>query len=179
MAQAGPTTVLIGWSYGGMLAIESAVKEPDRFKAIVLVGCSAKFTDGMNPIIIKNIRRGLNRYFEETMRNCYGTFFLTGEAAFMKEFIEEQILPDPKETIRMLERLLVMDLRSSLKDITTPTLIIHGDQDEICPLAAGEFLHKGIQGSRLAVIGGAGHMPFYTQPAEFNNIVENFLNGLK
>ncbi|MBI4336076.1 MAG: alpha/beta fold hydrolase [Candidatus Omnitrophica bacterium] len=171
-------SILIGWSYGGMLAMEMAAKEPRRVKALILVSSSAKFTDGLNPVIIKNIRRNLERNFEDEMRNCYGTFFITGEARFMNDFIESQILPEKKGAIRALERLLAMDLRSLLRGITAPTLIIHGDRDEVCPAAGGVYLHENIKGSRIEIMKNAGHMPFYTRAGEFNRILEGFLAGL-
>ncbi len=171
--------ILIGWSYGGMLAMDYAVKNPDKIKALVLVGCSAKFAEGMPPAVIRNIRRNLNWDFKMTMENCYVTFFLKSEEVAMKKFIENQSLPDKKDTVDILDQLLVLDQRHILKDIKTPTLIINGDKDAVCPLEAAMFLHKGIKDSRLSVIKDAGHTPFYTRPDEFNKILEGFLETVK
>lgn len=172
-------TVLIGWSYGGMLAMELAAKQPDKFKALVLVGTSAKFSDGMNPVIIKNLARNLNREFEAAVRNCYGTFFSAEEAVFIDDFVNKQIPPDKKQTIRLLDKLAVLDLREVLKNIKIPTLIIHGDKDEICPVEAGRYLSKNIKNSKLEIVKDVGHMPFYTRPHEFNKILEDFLENVK
>lgn len=203
-----PFSVLIGWSYGGMLSIEMAVKNPAQVKALVLIGCSAKFVDEENGIrlsVIKNLRRNLERNFEETMRNCYGTFFSNKEHNYIAGFIQEQIMPDKKAAINMLDGLANLDLKDILKDITIPTLIIHGDKDGVCPVEAGKFLHEHIKGFRLSptplqlvadppklnakaiqrrwtkfkVIKDAGHVPFYTRPDEFNKILEDFVAHVK
>jgi pimeloyl-[acyl-carrier protein] methyl ester esterase len=171
-------SILIGWSYGGMRAIEMAAAGSGKYEALVLVGSSARFTDGMNPVIIKKILRGLKRDYKRTMRDCYQTFFSESEEESGKGFIKGQTFPDKDVAIEILQRLLVMDIRKKLQKINIPTLIIHGDKDEVCPISGGKFLNDGIAGSSIAVIKDAGHTPFYTRPDEFNNILEEFLGTL-
>lgn len=44
-----------------------------------------------------------------------------------------------------------------LQAVTAPTLVLHGDSDEVVPLAHGEFYASTIGGARLEVLPGAGH----------------------
>jgi len=171
--------MLIGSSYGGMLAIEMVHKEPKKFKALVLAGCNAKFSDGINPVIIKNLIRNLGRNFEATMRNCYGLFFSNKEGRAREAFLNEQALPDKKATIDILEQLITLDLNEKLKHMNIPTLIIHGDKDEVCPIGTGRLLHKDIKDSSFKVFKDAGHVPFYTQPQDFNRVLEDFIVNVK
>ena len=171
--------ILIGWSYGGMLAIEMVCRHPDKLKALTLIGCSSKFTDGLAPTIVKNLRRNLSRNFKETMRKCYGLFFSEEEIAIAARFIKTQPMPDEKNTLDILGKLMELDLKAALRNINIPTLIIHGDKDQICPISQGEVLHKGINGSRLEIIKSAGHMPFYTRQQEVNAILADFLEDIK
>ncbi|MCX5716514.1 MAG: alpha/beta hydrolase [Candidatus Omnitrophica bacterium] len=110
------------------------------------------------------------------MIGCYSTFFSGTETAAAARFIKEQRLPDKKTAIGVLDELAALDLKDTLQKINIPTLIVHGEKDDVCPLGAGRFLHDNIKGSRLSVIEGAGHMPFYTRPEEFNRILEGFLS---
>jgi len=48
--------------------------------------------------------------------------------------------------------------------IGCPTLIVHGTEDAITPLASGQALHDAIRGSELVVIEGAGHTPHARDP---------------
>ena len=183
-----PATVLIGWSYGGMLAIDLVARAPGRYAGLVLIGCSAQFTqassaagapgDGLSPAIVKNIIRNLGRDYEATMRNCYGTFFSKGERSCAEEFIGENPLPDRAAGVDLLTRLLTLDLKETVSSLRIPALIIHGGQDAVCPLPAGIFLHEHIAGSALEVLPDAGHMPFYTRPAECNRFLEDFIGRL-
>jgi len=47
--------------------------------------------------------------------------------------------------------------RPHLSQVTTPTLVIHGKDDPLVPLAGGVDTHEAISGSRLEVMEGMGH----------------------
>ena len=64
----------------------------------------------------------------------------------------------PAGTARQLLAILSSGQRTSLlKSIQTPTLVLHGDQDPLIPLAGGKHTAKCIPGARLEVIKGMGH----------------------
>jgi 3-oxoadipate enol-lactonase len=63
-----------------------------------------------------------------------------------------------------------------LSTIHCPTLVIVGDQDALTPPPLSETLHRGIRGSELVVVPGAGHMSNMEQPAAFNLALEHFLD---
>jgi len=58
------------------------------------------------------------------------------------------------------------DLRAALGRIVVPTLVLHGDDDDQCPLAHGCALAQAIPGARLRVLAGVGHNPLAACPAE-------------
>jgi proline iminopeptidase len=66
------------------------------------------------------------------------------------------------------------DRSSSLDQIKVPTLIVHGEFDEIVPECA-ELAHKGIANSQFELFKGCSHMPFYENPEKYQRIVEEFL----
>lgn len=69
------------------------------------------------------------------------------------------------------------DSTPTLREIRVPTLVVVGDEDVISPVAEAEALHRGIAGSRLAVIPRAGHLSNMENPGEFNRQVQSFLAG--
>ena len=69
------------------------------------------------------------------------------------------------------------DLRSSLPNIATSTLVITGDEDFICGPICAEEICAGISGARMFVVGDAGHMVFVEQPQTFHDEVADFLGG--
>jgi len=66
------------------------------------------------------------------------------------------------------------DARPGLILIRVPTLILVGVDDAITPPATAEALQKGIEGSRLVRILGAGHLSNLENPKAFNAAVKEF-----
>ena len=62
-----------------------------------------------------------------------------------------------------------------LHRITAPSLIAQGELDPFWPPAVAERMQRGIAGSELAVVAGAGHVPHLDDPELFNRTVEEFL----
>ena len=75
-------------------------------------------------------------------------------------------LPDPGAALAGLGILAATDLRARLPGVDLPVLLLHGDADPICPIAASRALAGALPGARLQAIAGAGHAPFLTREEE-------------
>ena len=64
-----------------------------------------------------------------------------------------------------------------LSRIQAPTLLIWGEQDTVTPLSEGRTIQSAIAGAKLEVIPAVGHLCYLERPHEFNQILNNFLNG--
>ena len=85
----------------------------------------------------------------------------------------------PKGTLDCVQAWLT-DFREDLKRIDVPTLVIHGDDDRILPLAAtGKRTSALVKGSRLAVIKGGPHGLNWTHAEEINHELLDFLGEKK
>jgi pimeloyl-ACP methyl ester carboxylesterase len=71
------------------------------------------------------------------------------------------------------------DSTPALAGIRCPVLIIHGEEDQLIPLAAAQAMQAEIPGARLTVIPQAGHLPNMEQPAQFNRAVREFLEAIE
>lgn len=71
------------------------------------------------------------------------------------------------------------DQSSNLASITVPTLIIVGEGDAITPVVVSESMQKQIPNAQLAIIKGAGHMSPMEQPAQVNQAIARFMQGLE
>ena len=68
------------------------------------------------------------------------------------------------------------DVRA-LETARVPVLIVWGELDDVIPVSAGQELHSRLPRSELRVIRGAGHVPHWETPEEFNGTVGTFLRG--
>jgi pimeloyl-ACP methyl ester carboxylesterase len=58
-----------------------------------------------------------------------------------------------------------------------PTLIVWGDSDPIIPVSHAYKAHEGIAGSRLEIFEGVGHFPHCEAPAQFVDVVRDFIES--
>lgn len=65
-----------------------------------------------------------------------------------------------------------------LRKVGVPTLIVWGEEDPILPVAIAHFIKSRIKKSELALIRGAGHVPHWERPDEFNWLVSEFLSDV-
>ena len=66
------------------------------------------------------------------------------------------------------------DLTGRLNEIDVPTLVVHGDADEVVPTSSGEALAAGIRDAQLKIIAGAGHG--LTQWPETITVIKEFMD---
>ena len=71
------------------------------------------------------------------------------------------------------------DHRADLAKSTTPTLILQCTDDLIAPKEVGDFIHRAIPGSQLAMIENTGHCPHLSAPAASIDAMRAYLAGLR
>jgi len=177
--------ILIGWSLGGMLAIQLAHSFPEKFAGLVLLsstpcfraridwkyGCSDKQFYAFEHALESDSNKLLSQFF---------TLMLHGDAlscnrfnAIAREAVDRKHRP-LREALRSgLELLDTLDLRHQLPTISVPTLVMHGAHDEIVPLQAGRYLAEQIQHANLHIM-ACGHAPHLTQVDVFNEHLEQW-----
>jgi len=83
----------------------------------------------------------------------------------------------PKATYDCVKSFSYTDFRDDLKKFDVPTLVIHGDADQIVPIeASGQRSNDMIANSQLHVIQDGPHGNNVTHAKEFNDVLINFLN---
>tara|TARA_R110002051_G_scaffold4683_4_gene25978 strand:+ start:13384 stop:14217 length:834 start_codon:yes stop_codon:yes gene_type:complete len=82
----------------------------------------------------------------------------------------------PRATIQTALSWMHTDFRSELKNVTVPTLIVHGDADATVPIeTSAKQAAEGIKYSTYEVVKGAPHGLNVTHPDELNKILISFL----
>jgi pimeloyl-ACP methyl ester carboxylesterase len=67
------------------------------------------------------------------------------------------------------------DLRKGLGSVQTPTLILHGTDDRLCPFDLGKKMNEGIKGSKLIAVENAGHVFCYEERERVNSELVRFI----
>ncbi len=166
--------VLAGHSMGGAVALHLAARGLEGLAGVVLVGTGAKLK--VTPLIFKALRDDPESFFRTIDRVAFGE----GTPERVKSRVVESIRRCPPGVIyndfAACDR---FDMRDRIGGISTPALIICGDQDRLTPVAYSEYLHRGIGRSSLVKVRGAGHMVAVERPEEVNRALDSFLEGLE
>jgi pimeloyl-[acyl-carrier protein] methyl ester esterase len=176
--------LLVGWSLGGMLLLEalSGLTDPSP-GGLVLVGVPAVFTRrpdypwGQPPAMVRAMRRTLAANPRQVLAAFAEQCLAPGEAALVCQARAAFAGPtDPASLAAGLDYLLTRDLRTLLHRLPAGAVVIQGQEDRIVPPGQGRFLEEQLAGARLNLLPGAGHLPFLTQAAAFNGILETCLS---
>lgn len=177
--------ILCGWSLGAMLALQAATLGPRRISGLILFGATPCFTQRANWLpaqdaaLVDNFATSVARDPAQTLRRfvallnqgdqharSIGRSLVAGLAAAP--------LPANGSLLRGLDWLREIDLRPLLPTIAVPTLLIHGENDAVTPLAAARHLQATIPGARLTVVADAGHAPFLSDPEHCVQLLIDF-----
>ena len=71
---------------------------------------------------------------------------------------------DPEAAARVFESHYEENAAADITQVAVPTLLIHGEDDAIVPVALGRAVADAIPGAEMVVLPGAGHIPTMTRP---------------
>lgn len=156
---------VIGISFGGVVAQELAILDPQRVRSLVLCSSSAggKLYVPPYPAIRAFIRRLDSLPIEEglwaAVPYLYAPATLRRRAPLIGQDIALRLgAPlDPRGYRRQRAAARSHDAASRLGAISAPTLVVHGEQDRILPLENGRSLADHIPGARLLTLAKGGH----------------------
>lgn len=166
---------VLGNSLGGHIAILYALAHPEKIGSITLTGSSGLFESAMGSSFPK---RG---DYDFIKKKTEATFYRPEVAS--KELVDEvySIVNDRNRAIRIVatsKSAVRHNLGDNLHNITAPTLLIWGKEDQITPAFVGEKFHELIKNSKLFFFDQCGHAPMMEYPEQFNQHLEAFLEEL-
>jgi len=166
---------LLGNSLGGHVALIYVLKNPERIRSIILTGSSGLFESAMGDTYPK---RGDYDYIKKkTELTFYDPVIAT------KELVDEvyEIVNNRIKAIKIIalaKSAIRNNLGEELNQIKQPALLIWGSNDSITPPFVGREFQRLIPHSELHFIDKCGHAPMMEVPAEFNEILHQFLTKL-
>jgi 3-oxoadipate enol-lactonase len=166
---------IVAQSMGGRTAVGFAWRNPGRCKALVLAGTTGGAVDdevrelqaahretdvGRLPLG----RRAISQSLSERAAHL----------AFLYRSINRLNPPRPKDFLAPVPGYKGSSA-TLLAESGFPVLFLVGREDAVTPPEIIERCHKGVPGSRFAVIEDSGHSAYFEQPDLFNDAVMDFL----
>lgn len=176
--------IVCGLSMGGFITLNAQKRFPDRFEALILcdtqcVADTVEIKERRYKIIAEIDANGVADFNEGFIKSVFHKNSMINKKELVEE-LRNVVFANSKHIIR--QGLVALGERtetcSTLNEISIPTLIICGREDEVTPLAQSEFMNATIGGSILHVIDNAGHVSNLEQPDAFNQHLLGFLTAL-
>jgi pimeloyl-ACP methyl ester carboxylesterase len=156
-----PKADVVGWSDGGTIGLDMAIRYPNRVGKIFAFGATTapsgeKYSAIVNPTIVAFVKRTRDEYrmYSATPAD-YGAFVLQ----IIKMWASE---PDWTD--------------SQLKTVNAPVLVADGDHDEAIRREHTEHIASTIPGAGLLIMPNTSHFAFLQDPELFNFAVLHFLD---
>jgi pimeloyl-ACP methyl ester carboxylesterase len=181
--------VLAGNSFGGWVAWETALADPARVEALILVDSAGyairsqsvplAFRVAKIPVINRLMEVTLpRRLVESSVRNVYGD---PGKVTpeLVDRYYEISLREGNRSALmqRFVQAPLGID-EARIRELRLPTLILWGGRDRLIPAEYGGVFLRDIAGSRLEIFEDLGHVPQEEDPERTVAAVESFLAGL-
>jgi len=167
--------VLVGNSFGGAIALRTALAHPDQVERLALVGSGLPAWDWTEQ---------MRAHFE-----AEGKAFEAGDLDGATELnMEFWVKPEHRDEVRPQQRRM-LELQTAheepellwpdlppLSSLEVPTLVVVGADDHADFQAIAQHLAEQIPNTELVVVPGAGHLVGVDQPEELNALLLEFLS---
>lgn len=176
------SATLVGMSAGGRLAIDFALRYPEKVSALVLVGAVLSGYGFSEHFFSRGGRLSIADYADkEKMRTYWSSedpYEIGPENKAARKKLMEIIAANPQNTDLEKARMVKPPERAALgnlNEISVPTLVVVGEFDIPDVHAHAGAIESGIGGAQRTVVAGAGHLVPFERPDEFNSQVDLFL----
>ena len=171
---------LMGVSMGGMIAQEYALAYPGDLRSVAFACtyaapgpfCSRMFAmwADMAPVL------GVPFVMRDVTLWAFTLPFFEQRTAALEEFETAMRYMDQPVHAYLAQLAVIQghDATSRLGEVTTPSLVLAGEEDILIPVALSRRIHEGIPGSEWATTKG-GHGCVWEHPAEFNRTYLDFV----
>jgi len=169
---------LVGTSLGGWLAAELALRIPARVERLVLVDPAGLPAAVPAPSMFEV---SPDELVELTCGDAESLAAGRARDAAVRAdaALSERRRRNGATTARLAGEPYLHDpgLAARLPGLRTPTLLVWGALDGLCPVETASRWTAFLPDARLHVVDGAGHLPLVDRPAEFVRVVADFLSA--
>ncbi|MER2490908.1 pimeloyl-ACP methyl ester esterase BioH [Catenovulum sediminis] len=180
--------IIIGWSLGGLVAQNIALKNKEKTDALITIAstpCFAQKNDwqGIQAHVLTDFQQQLAEDYNKTLERflaiqAMGSRSARQDIKAFKALLLTYAPPAPAALSGGLQILAEADLTDKIAEIHQPTVRLYGKLDSLVPKAAIDPIHQLQPHSDKYIFNKASHAPFISHPEEFLQVLSQKLSGL-
>ncbi|GID33271.1 sigma-B regulation protein RsbQ [Paractinoplanes brasiliensis] len=176
--------VFVGHSVSAMIGVLAAIKEPERFARLVLVGPSPRYINepaegyvgGFDGADIDGLLDSLDSNYLGWSSTMAPVIMGNPDRPELGEELTNSFCRTDPEIAKKFARVTFLsDNRDDLLKLRTPALILQCSDDVIAPGVVGDYVHKHTPGSTFVQLNATGHCPNLSAPEETINAMKAWL----
>ena len=174
--------IFVGHSVSAMIGALAAIREPDRFSRLVLIGPSPRYINDGEYVggFKQEDIEGLLDFLDSNHLGWSSTMapVIMGNPdrpALGEELTNSFCRTNPDIAKHFARVTFLSDNRADLPSLKTKALILQCSQDVIAPEAVGRYMHQNLPGSELVLMEATGHCPNLSAPEETIAAMKAFL----
>ncbi len=190
---------IAGNSMGGGVAWRYALNNPRKVESLILIASSGVMTEEDSRKFAERkenspiVWRLMNSNILKRFLNYYTPKFFATQG--LKVSVYDQNLANIEHAMQFHDLVLLEGSRNailsmsmgsrskmhgpeSLSRIEAPTLVIHGDKDNIIPIERSQVFEEYIDNVEIKIYSQIGHLPMYEDPNKTANDIKSFLQNL-
>jgi non-heme chloroperoxidase len=178
-AQELARAVIVGHSMGSLVAQRVAIDHPQRCSGLVLLGSTPTFRSALKEFVdtaVADLDDPIDHEFVREFQESTTTRPLSAE--FLRTVVDESLKAPARVWKEAFAALIAADHSGELNQIRSRTLVLWGDNDEMCTREAQDVLLNGIADARLVVVNAANHAVHWDDPQRVASEIAAFIAEL-
>jgi 3-oxoadipate enol-lactonase len=167
-----PSAHVLGISMGGMIAQELALAHPERLRSLTLgcTYCGGAGSQLMDPADFQGLAEAMasgdrDRVHRAMWELNLSPGFRAEENRYEQFAAMAREMPVPRRIVELqLQAIVAHDTNVRLPELAIPTLVVHGTEDRILPVANGRLIASLLPDPGIEILDGIGHLFWWEQP---------------
>jgi sigma-B regulation protein RsbQ len=177
-----PPAVFVGHSVSAMIGALAAMRRPDLFDRLVLVGPSPRYVDddgyrgGFTAVEIDELLDTMDENYLGWSRHIAPVIMgVPDRPELGAELTDSFCRTDPAIARHFARTTFLSDNRADLPHVPTPALVVQCRDDVIAPVEVGHYVHQQLPTSQLVVLDVTGHCPNLSAPGPLVEAMKSYL----
>lgn len=186
--------IYVGWSLGGLVATEMALRFPEKVLALITVASTPRFIEekvqveeniqviwpGIKANVLAVFHQQLQVNIEKTIDGflkiqAMGSPHIRQDIKKISQLVFQQKMASQATLDQSLTLLESSDYRHTLQNVTQPFLRLYGNADSLVPKSVIEKVNELTPKSDVYIFKQASHAPFISHADDFKEILIQWL----